>query len=320
MDRPALIVRGGSRVNKNWLLETRPQFLLLSVVLVLHGAALAFWQGAVPFAWLRFALAMVGLIALHGAVNVLNDWHDWSRTGIDRETPRTPFSGGSGLLPAGAVTPSGTLKLGLGLLLVGCAVGIYLIWDTYRTFGRVWPLLVIGVVGAFAIVAYTPLLTRLGLGEIFAGIGLGNLPVLGTYYVLTGRLDAVAVLSGIPATLLTYNLLLLNEFPDMAADQKGGRRHMVVLLERKGARWLYAAVEAAAYVVLALGVALGFLTPWALLGLVAAFFGVQAIRTALRSYDSLEGLLPALGANVIAVLATNALMALGYMIAGPIGR
>ncbi len=307
-------------MSKYWFLETRPQFLLLSVVLVLHGGALAYWQGAAPFPWLRFLLAMIGLVSLQASVNVLNDWHDWSRTGIDKETPRTPFSGGSGLLPAGAMTPAATLKLGIATLVVGGALGLYLVWDTYRPFGRIWPLLVIGLVGAFAVVAYTPLLTRIGLGEVFAGLGLGNLPVLGTYYVLTGRLDAVAVLSGIPATLLTYNLLLLNEFPDMAADAKGGRRHMVVRLEKKGARWLYAAVELAAYLVIVAGVALGRLTPWALLALVAAFFALQAIRTAIRAYDSVEGLLPALGANVIAVLATNALIALGYLIAGPIGK
>ncbi len=301
---------------KVWFLETRPQFLVLSVVLVLHGAALAFWRGTPSFDWLRFGLAMLGLVLLHAAVNVLNDWHDWSRTGIDKETTRTPFSGGSGILPAHQMDAPSVLRLGTVCLVAGCLVGLYLVWDTYRAYGRLWPLLVIGLIGALSVVVYTPVLTRLGLGEIFAGLGLGNLPVLGAYYVLTGRLDWVAVWSGIPSTLLTYNLLFLNEFPDAAADAKGGRRHMVLLLTKRGARWLYAAVEALAYIVILLGVILGLLTPWALLGLISAFFGLPAIRTALREYDSLPGLLPALAANVAAVLATNALLALGYLIAG----
>jgi 1,4-dihydroxy-2-naphthoate octaprenyltransferase len=298
-----------------WLHETRPQFLLLSVVLVLHGAGLAFWRGTPAFDWLRFALAMLGLTLMHAAVNVLNDWHDWAKTGIDRETPKTPFSGGSGILPAGGMDARSTLWEGTICLVAGCVIGLYLVWDTYRVFGRVWPLLVIGLVGALAVVAYTPFLTRIGLGELFAGLGLGNLPVLGTYYVLTGRLDWVAVLSGIPATLLTYNLLLLNEFPDTAADAKGGRRHMVARLTKRGARWLYAAVESAAYVVIVAGVLLQQLTPWALLGLVALPFALKAIATTLREYEGVERLLPAMGANVAAVLSTNALLALGYLIA-----
>jgi 1,4-dihydroxy-2-naphthoate octaprenyltransferase len=298
-----------------WFLETRPQFLLLAVLLVLHAAALAFWKvGSIDV--VRFVLCIVGLVLLHASVNVLNDWHDWEKTGIDKETPRTPFSGGSGLLPAGAMTPKAVLGLGIGTLVAGSAIGLYLVWDTWRAYGTPWPLLIIGVIGAISIVAYTPVLTRIGLGEAFAGLGLGLLPVVGAYYVLTGRLDTVAWVSGIPPFLLTYNLLLLNEFPDLAADRKGGRRHMIVLLGTEGGRWLYTAVEVGTYVALVAGVALGVVTPWALLGLVSAVFAFQAIRGAIANHDDLAKIVPALGANVAAVLGTNALMAIGYLIAG----
>jgi 1,4-dihydroxy-2-naphthoate octaprenyltransferase len=298
-----------------WFLETRPQFLLLAVLLVLHAAGLAFWmKGSID--WLRFALCLVGLVLLHASVNVLNDWHDWEKTGIDKETPRTPFSGGSGLLPAGVMTGKNALALGIGTLVAGCGIGFYLVWDTWRAYGTPWPLLIIGVIGALSIVAYTPLLTRIGVGEIFAGLGLGLLPVIGVYYVLTGTIDAAAWVSGIPPFFLTYNLLLINEFPDVEADAKGGRRHMVVLLGKKGARWLYSAVEVATYVAIVAGVVAGVLTPWALLGLVAGFFAFQAIRGAMTGYDSMEKIVPAMGANVASCLGTNALLAIGYLIAG----
>jgi 1,4-dihydroxy-2-naphthoate octaprenyltransferase len=90
---------------------------------------------------------------------------------------------------------------------------------------------------------------------------------------------------------------------------------MVVLLGKKRARWLYAAVEAGAYVAIVAGVILGVLTPWALVGLVAGIFAFKAIAGALKDYDSFEALIPAQGANVIAVLATNALLAVGYLVA-----
>jgi 1,4-dihydroxy-2-naphthoate octaprenyltransferase len=298
-----------------WFLETRPQFLLLAVLLVLHAAGLAFWKtGSIDV--LRFVLCLVGLVLLHASVNVLNDWHDWEKTGIDKETPRTPFSGGSGLLPAGVMTPKGALGLGIGTLVVGCGFGFYLVWDTWRAYGTPWPLLIIGLIGAFSVVTYTPLLTKVGIGEIFAGLGLGLLPIAGAYYVLTGRLDTAAWVSGIPAFLLTYNLLLINEFPDAEADAKGGRRHMVILLGKRGARWLYAGAEIGTYVAIVAGVVAGVLTPWALLGLAAGFFAFQAIRGAITGYDSMERIVPAMGANVASCLGTNALLAVGYLIAG----
>jgi 1,4-dihydroxy-2-naphthoate octaprenyltransferase len=294
-----------------WFMETRPQFLLLSVVLVAHGAMLALWQGS--FSWARMLLAAVALLLMHASVNVLNDWHDYSRTGIDKRTRRTPFSGGSGLLPAGVMTAKGALVLGAGTLLVACAIGLYLAWISG------WPLLAIGILGALSVVAYTPVLTRIGLGEVAAGLALGTLPVVGAYYLFTGRLDAVAWVSGIPAGLLTYNLLLLNEFPDAEADATGGRRHMVILLGKRGASWLYAAVEAGVYVAVIAGVAVGMLTPWALLSLGGAIFAAKAIQGALQHYDSHEALIPAQGANVAAVLVTNALLAIGYLIAALTG-
>jgi 1,4-dihydroxy-2-naphthoate octaprenyltransferase len=296
-----------------WFLETRPQFLLLSVLLAAHGGALAFAMGS--FDWARFLLAMVGLVLLHASVNVLNDWHDFSRSGIDRSTRRTPFSGGSGLLPAGVMTSGQTLGLGIGTLVAGCAIGVYL-----ASVSGWWTLAVIGAIGALSVVLYTPLLTKIGLGEFFAGLSLGVLPVVGVYFLLTGHLDAVAWVSSIPAGLLTYNLLLLNEFQDVEADAAGGRRHMVVLLGKRGARWLYTAAEAGAFVVIVVGAALGILPVWGLLGLGALFFAVRAIRGAINDFDDFEALIPAQGANVFAVLGTNGLLGLGYLVAGLLHR
>lgn len=304
-------MEGTARVFKKYLLETRPQFLTLALALVVHGSALAAWHGSVHLG--RSLLAALGLVLLQASVNVLNDWHDWTRSGIDHETVQTPFSGGSGMLPARDLEPREALVLGVVTLLTGSAIGLYLAWVAG------WELLVIGLVGAVLVVLYTPVFTRTGLGEIMAGAGLGILPIVGTYFLITGGFDAAAWISGIPATLLTYNLLLLNEFPDAAADTAGGRRHMVVLLGKRRARWLYAAVEAAAFVAIAAGVAAGVLTPWVLLALAAAVPAVKAVTIAVTEYDGFDELVPALGANVQALLGVNFFMAAGYVIATLLG-
>lgn len=300
---------------KKWVLETRPQFLILSVLLVAHGAALAYWRMretafAGPFDWGFMLLAMAALVLMHGSVNALNDWHDFEKTGIDKEIRQTPFSGGSGLVPAGVMTSRGALVLGALTLAVGVAIGLYLAWQTG------WTLLVIGVVGVISIVLYTPLWTRIGAGEFFAGLGLGLLPVVGVYYLLMGRLDFVAWVSALPAFFLTYNLLLLNEFPDAEADTHGGRKHLVIRMGKRTARVWYAIVELGAFVTIVVGVVTGVLTPWALLGLVPAIVAFKAIDGAMKHYEGFEEIFPAMGANVMAVLGLNLFLAIGYLVAG----
>jgi len=82
---------------------------------------------------------------------------------------------------------------------------------------------------------------------------------------------------------------------------------MVILLGKPKAARLYAAVEIAAYVSIVAGVAAGILTPWALLGLL--------IAGALADHSDTAKLIPSLGANIVAVLSTNVLLAIGYTIA-----
>ena len=166
-----------SKTLKIWFLETRPQFLLLSVVLVLLGTAMSYHHG--HFHWLRFALTTLGLVLAHASVNILNDYWDY-KSGIDIATTRTPFSGGSGILPAGLLKPESVYKFGVGCLLAALLIGIYL------TVVSGWQVLPLIIAGGVVIYFYTSYLTKWLAGEIWAGLGLGALPVLGTYFVQTG--------------------------------------------------------------------------------------------------------------------------------------
>ena len=107
---------------KTAFLETRPQFLILSLVLILVGSTAAYYYGAshIP----NMILALLGLVAFHISVNVLNDYHDF-KTGIDLHTKRTPFSGGSGFLPLAKISPETVWHMGLISLGIGCLIGIY---------------------------------------------------------------------------------------------------------------------------------------------------------------------------------------------------
>ena len=112
---------------KIWFLETRPQFLLLSVVLAFLGTCIAWYDG---YFHLGYALlAFIGLLLCHISVNTLNDYFDY-KSGIDLAVKRTPFSGGSGILPPGSLKPGQVLWLGIGSLLLAIPIGVFFVIET----------------------------------------------------------------------------------------------------------------------------------------------------------------------------------------------
>lgn len=117
-----------------------------------------------------------------------------------------------------------------------------------------------------------------------------------------------------PPGILTALLLLLNEFPDVAADREGGRKHLVIRLGYRGASMVYAISLALSYVILIAGV-WAHLFPWPiLLTCLTAPLSILVSRDAFRAGEDFRFLAPMLGKNVIIVLGTDLLLALGYLI------
>ena len=289
---------------KAWFLETRPQFLLLSVVLAFLGTAMAWNAGS--FALFTALLAFIGLLLAHISVNVINDWFDY-RSGIDLATPRTPFSGGSGILPGKQLKPRQAFWLGFGAFLLIVPIGIYFVLTTS------WMLLPLLVVAGVCILIYTPLILRTRYPEWAAGLGLGALPILGAYFVQANQYTVAAVVASIPSGFLVYNLLLLNEFPDIEADRKGGRKTLPITEGRRKASLVYSIVTVAVYVWIVAAVALRLMPAFTLLALLTLPFAVKAIKGALRSED-FSKLIPAMGSNVMVVLLTQLLVGVGYIL------
>jgi 1,4-dihydroxy-2-naphthoate polyprenyltransferase len=280
----------------------RAPFLLLPVTLVASGTAAAAYDGRASA--LSAVLALVGLVALHAAVNAFNEASDM-RSGIDLQTTRTPFSGGSGTLPSGALPVGAAVGVGVAGSVIGLAVGVYFILQ----FGW-WPLSGLMALGAVSVLIYTQVLARTGAGEIFAGLGLGLLPVMGTALVQDGEIGPAAWAAGVPAFLMTFNLLLLNEFPDEKADRAGGRRNLVLLLGRPRAAAVYVAAAASTPAAIAVAVLARGLPLPALAGCLPFWFAVPAVRWA--AFQPTEPVpVPALAGNVIWNLGTNALLAAG---------
>jgi 1,4-dihydroxy-2-naphthoate octaprenyltransferase len=299
-------MNGLVRAVKLLFLETRPHFLLLSVVLSCVGTSMAWYDG--HFKLLFSILAAVGLLLIHSSCNVLNDYFDYM-TGIDRETSRTPFSGGSGFLVAEALTPKSVYILGIACFGVASGIGLFFLKM------RGWALLPILIVGGISAYFYSTHIARWMLGEFFAGLNLGVLAVLGTYFVQSGYYSWEAFMGSLPSGILTYNLLLVNEFPDVVPDKRGDRKNVVIVLGKRRASVLYLVTSGLVYLCIILGVILQFMPLGTLLGLLTMPIALAAVRGALSEYDAnSEEFLPVMGSNVAVVLVTQALIAVGYVL------
>jgi len=284
---------------------SRVPFLALPLALAAAGTAAAAWEGY--FDLLHAVLAFVALLALHIAVNVLNEVSD-ARTGIDNKTEPTPFSGGSKTIPGGHLSRRTAFLYGLLWAAVGLGIGL---WFLARFGGIVLPFMILG---AIMVLAYSDILARVMLGELAAGLGLGGLAVVGVATMQAGVIPVAAIAAGLPATFMTFNLLLLNEFPDEVADRTGGRRHLVIVLGRSGAAIVYVVVALLTPISILLAVFLDWLPVLALIAMLPTAMLAGAFRWALATPGEPVPI-PALGANVGWNHATNLLLAAACLIA-----
>lgn len=285
----------------------RLPFVILTPACVLVGLGTALWStGKVNGFY--FALALIGAIAAHISVNAFNEYFDF-KSGLDYRTHRTPFSGGSGTLPEKPALARQALGVALAAILITALIGIYFIWV------RGLSILPLGALGVLLIVAYTPWFTKNPVLCLIApGLAFGPLMVMGTDFVLTGAYSWSSFFASLVPFFLVNDLLLLNQFPDVEADQSVGRRHLPIILGRRVSSLVYGTMLILAYLSIILGVTLGYLPPISLVGLLTLLIALPVMIGVYRSGESTEKLVPYLGLNVIINIATPVLVAIGLFI------
>jgi 1,4-dihydroxy-2-naphthoate octaprenyltransferase len=206
-------------------LASRPQFLTASIGPVLAGSALGFAVVG-TFNWTLFLLALFGIMALHAGANITNDYFD-STSGNDWVNRNvTPFSGGRQFIQKAILSPKATLLTGIFCFALGGALGIVILMITHSVFILILGLA--GILGGFFYTAPPVKLGYRGVGELFIAFLFGILPVYGSYYLQTGRIDYLPLSAGCVIGILIFLVIFVNEFPDLAADKQADKRTLVV--------------------------------------------------------------------------------------------
>ena len=300
MVKPSLLIK-----------ELRAEFLPGSVMPVLLGVAVAHARtGAFdPF---LFALTLAGVALIHLGTNVANDYFDHlsGNDAINTQFVR-PFTGGSRLIQDRLLSPRAVLALSISLFGAAVAVGavLFIMRGPY--------VLLLGAVGIASGVFYVAPPVNLagrGLGELFIGLNFGVLAVAGSYFVQTRTVSAESIVASLPLAVLIAAVVFINEFQDMAADARAGKRTIVVRLGLRTASRVFGIIMLCPYVPVIIGAAAGLMPPMSLIALGTLPLACKAIAVARREYAEPKELAPANAITIICHTLTGALLALAYRI------
>jgi 1,4-dihydroxy-2-naphthoate polyprenyltransferase len=285
----------------------RLPFLVLTPACVLLGLGSAVWTSA-RVNPVQVVCIFIAAICAHISVNAFNEYFDF-KSGLDFNTCRTPFSGGSGTLPARSDLTRMALTIAWTTFFISALIGLYFVHL------RGPALLPLGLLGLFLLYAYTPWLTHNPILCLIApGLGFGPLMVISTYFALTGQFSWTAFLASLVPFFLVSDLLLLNQFPDVEADQRVGRRHFPILVGRKRSSMIYSTFLLLAYLTIVIGVGVKILPPTSLIGLLGLGLAIPAGVIAYRHAEDISGLLPSMGLNVLVNIVTPTLLGIGLLI------
>ena len=301
MIRPSILIR-----------ELRAEFLPASVMSVFLGAAIAHARTG-AFDPLLFALTLAGVVFIHLGTNVANDYFD-HRSGNDAFNTEfvRPFTGGSRLIQENLISPRGVLALSVSLLAAALAVGAALavLRGPY--------IILFGVVGIASGIFYTapPVnLASRGFGEFFIGLNFGILTVAGSYFVQTRAVSWESVVASLPLAVLIAAIVYINEFQDMNADARAGKRTLVVRMGLRKASKVYGWIMLSSFVPILLGAVSGLMPRTTLIALGALPFGIKAIAVAREKHGSPKEMAPANALTIVCHTLTGALLTIGYLIA-----
>ena len=242
MSPPGRVRPGRIRI---WLQASRAFTLGMPFMSVSVGTFLAFYAD-VSLSLPKYLAASAAALFLQASANLINDYYDFVK-GTDVDNWEAPDAFGPGLvIQQGLLTAEQIHVAGLATFAAGSALGLTLVYACG------WPVLMLGLVGAFGSYFYTaePLsLAYHGLGDFLVFVLMGPGYVLGSYYVQALSFSWEAALIGIPMGLLCSSVLQVNNLRDIENDRKHGKWTMAAIIGRKAALVELVTCDTLAYVV-----------------------------------------------------------------------
>jgi len=287
-----------------WSRAIRIKFLLASIIAVTNGIAISYWKtGELDFGYA--ILTYFGVICLHISVDLLNDYWDFKR-GIDTNTKRTKYSGGTGVIPENLINSKLIYCAGVIFLILGGMIGLYFV--TIK--GII--ILILLIFAIISIYFYSTNIVNAGLGELFVAIK-GSMIVLGSYYIQSDQIDLTSIYVGIIIGLLSSVVLLVTSFPDYEADKKSGRRTLVIVMGKENSIKLFITIVTITYAMIIGGSIFNLMTIFSTIALLSLPFAFKAALK-LRRFNETSELVSSMANTIIYSRICGILLAISFII------
>jgi len=222
---------------KAWLALSRLPFHSVGVLPFVLGGLLA-WRDTGAFRWDIGAWGTLGVVLVMLATYYAGEYWDYTEDTLSGQSGCSRFAGGSQVIQRGLMPRSVALRASRISVVLAIAVGLVLQLG-YRTGPWTVPLGVLGLVGGFFYSTRPVRWVSTGVGELWIAFCYGWLPVAVGYYLQTRSISPLIHRLSIPIGLSIFNVILLNEFPDYAADLATGKANLAVRLGLSRASWVY---------------------------------------------------------------------------------
>ena len=248
-------------IRKIMKLTLRPWSFTMTIISVTVGSLLGLVLQS-RFNLYLALLVLAGMIAIHAATNIINDFFDTVH-GVDKPWAPTTLYRIHPILDK-VLSPPEVITIGIILYSLASLIGVYLLML------REWPVLIMAMVGIFAIIEYTsvPLKYKYrGLGQLIVFLMWGPLMTTGSYFVQTGNWEGylTVLLISIPLGIWVALVLLANNLKDISYDYEMNIMTVPIWLGKEKALKLFAGMTYSVYVLTGAGLLMGLLSKWALL-------------------------------------------------------
>jgi 1,4-dihydroxy-2-naphthoate octaprenyltransferase len=207
----------------------RPHFLLGGWLLYALGAVVARYQGY-PIDFRVYWVGQLFVSSIQLMTHFLNEY--WDVDTDQRNTSRTPFSGGSGMLGPGGFRRETAFTAALVCLAVAIGAAAWLVIQTPIAPAAL-AIMALAFVGTYFYSSPPVSLVSTGFGEAAASVLVAGLvPALG-HVLQAGRPSPLIVLATAPLVMYHFAMLMAFEYPDFLSDEAAGKRTLLVRLGRR---------------------------------------------------------------------------------------
>lgn len=211
---------------KVWISAARLRTLPLSLSGIIVGTALGSMYS--EFRWDIFVFALLTTVGFQVTSNFANDYGDGVK-GTDNENRVGPKRA----LQSGQLSRK-ELKVGIIISIIICILfTVALLYLSFGTENLILTLIfgALGILSIWAAIKYTVGSSAYGykgLGDLFVFLFFGLLGVMGSMFLYTKALNAMAIFPAVTIGLLSTGVLNLNNLRDYESDKTSNKNTLIV--------------------------------------------------------------------------------------------